>query len=580
MSSYGNYQRENKKETSLVNNITDNDFSKKETSVKSFEGMKSDWRKFASYYRSYPDKFIDLISPPNSKVKLFFYQRMMLRILFRYKNVYFTMTRGSAKSFTQILAIYLKCVMYPSIHLFIAAPTKMQAANISQENIEKIWEYFPLLEKEVKKVYFNKDSTKIIFHNDSKLDVVQVAQSSRGGRRHGGSIEEIVDESMKKDVLNEVVLPMMANNRLAACGGNDPNEKHKSTVYVTTAGTRQSFAYEKLMETFRMMAEGKDAFVMGAGYELPVMHKQLDLDYIMQMKESETFNALGFQREYQSLWTGSSDRSLVQLDDMNDCRVLDKAEHKAVNDKDVMYIGSYDVARAEGNINANSALIILKCIPRGDGTYIKHVVNIFSFEGTHFLDQAKFLKRKVNDFKLAQLIVDINGLGRGLVDYLVTEIDENPPYSVTNDDRYDAYKTANSIPMIYALNSSTKENNASDIHNIFMNIITNQGVKLLTTAGQAKNKMKIKDSEKETKELLPFILTDLLQEEIMNLEHEQRGNKTQVKQISRTVNKDKFSALEYGLWYVYLEEQDNKKRKRQLDFDPKSLFMVKKSSLF
>lgn len=198
MSSYGNYQRENKKETSLVNNITDNDFSKKETSVKSFESMKSDWRKFASYYRSYPDKFIDLISPPNSKVKLFFYQRMMLRILFRYKNVYFTMTRGSAKSFTQILAIYSKCVMYPSIHLFIAAPTKMQAANISQENIEKIWEYFPLLEKEVKKVYFNKDSTKIIFHNDSKLDVVQVAQSSRGGRRHGETLSPLIEESVLK----------------------------------------------------------------------------------------------------------------------------------------------------------------------------------------------------------------------------------------------------------------------------------------------------------------------------------------------------------------------------------------------
>lgn len=201
--SHRNFRREDKKFTA-TNDITDKDFSKKETSVASFESMKPEWRKFASYYREYPDLFIDLIKPPNSKINLFFYQRLMLRILFRYQQVYFTMTRGSAKSFTQILGLYLKCIMYSGTHLFIAAPTKMQAAQISQENIEKIWEYFPLLKNEVKQHYFNKDSTKIIFHNNAKLDVVQVAQSARGGRRNGGSVEEIVDETMKKDVLNEV----------------------------------------------------------------------------------------------------------------------------------------------------------------------------------------------------------------------------------------------------------------------------------------------------------------------------------------------------------------------------------------
>lgn len=201
--SYNNYRHENKKFTATTS-IADSDFSKKETSVASFETLKPEFRRFASYYRRYPDRFIDLISPPNSKIKLFFYQRIMLRVLFRYQQVYFTFARGVGKSFTQILAMYLKNIMFPGIHQFIAAPTKLQAANISQENIEKIWDFFPLLKDEVRQFYFNKDSTKIIFHNGSKLDVVQVAQSARGGRRHAGAIEEIVDETMKKDTLNEV----------------------------------------------------------------------------------------------------------------------------------------------------------------------------------------------------------------------------------------------------------------------------------------------------------------------------------------------------------------------------------------
>lgn len=576
--SYNNYRREENKFTN-TNSIEDTDFSKKETSVSSFDSMKDDWKRFTSYYRQYPDRFIDLISPPDAKIKLFFYQRIMLRILFRYQQVYFTFTRGSAKSFTQILALYLKCVMFGSIHLFIAAPTKMQAANISQENIEKIWEYFPLLQNEVKKVYFNKDSTKLVFHNGAKLDVVQVAQSARGGRRHGGAVEEIVDETMKKDVLNEVVIPMMANNRLTAGGhGVDPNEIHKSTVYVTTAGTRQSFAFEKQMEVLKLMLQGKSAFVLGSGYELPVMHNQLDLDYIMSLKESDTFNPLGFTREYESNWTGSSDSSLVSFEDLNECRVLSKAEEKNM-DKNAIYVLSYDVARMDGSANANSALIILKCLPRGDGTYTKHVVNIYSFEGTHFLEQAKFLKQKVNAFKASILIVDGNGLGRGLVDYLVTEIDENPAYSVVNDDRYNAYKTPSSIPMLFIMNSTNKETKSSDIHNLFMNLVSNHKVKLLISNSQAKNNFNSKDTERAVQEMLPFVMTDLLVEEIMNLEHRQAGNDTQVKQISKSIAKDKFSALEYALFWVYLQEKKNQVRKKEV-FDPSKLFMFKKAKLY
>ncbi|MEK4025504.1 hypothetical protein [Sporosarcina sp. FSL W7-1283] len=372
----------------------------------------------------------------------------------------------------------------------------------------------------------------------------------------------------------------MANNRIATCGGTDPNEIHKSTAYVTTAGTRQSFAYEKQMEVLRMMVEEKSAFIFGAGYELPVMHDQLDLDYIVSLKESETFNPLGFTREYESTWTGSSDRSLVSFEDINECRVLPKAEEKNM-DKDAMYVLSYDVARAEGLANANSALAVIKCIPRGDGTYTKQLINIYSFEGTHFQEQAKFLKQKVNDFKASILIVDINGLGSGLVDFLVTDtIDENPPYSVVNDDRYNAYKTPNSIPMIFAINSSSRDTKASDIHNLFINLVSNHRVKLLISQSQARTKLgNVKDSQKLSDSLLPYVMTDLLVEEVMNLEYKQAGNDTQVKQISKSITKDKFSAFQYGLFWIHLEEKRNQTRKKQ-DISVSQLFKFKQGKLY
>lgn len=165
------------------NFINDREFSNKDTSIRSFEDMKDDWREACEFWKQYPDLFIDYISPPDCKIKLYFYQRIMLRILFRYKKVYLTFTRGTAKSFTQILAIYLKCIMYPASKLFITAPGKEQASKISREVIEDIWEFFPVLKNEVKHVTFAKDYTKLVFHNNSRFDVVQISNASRGGRK-------------------------------------------------------------------------------------------------------------------------------------------------------------------------------------------------------------------------------------------------------------------------------------------------------------------------------------------------------------------------------------------------------------
>lgn len=576
--SYNNYQRPEKKSTMTFVDI-DKDASKKVANIKSFEAMKEDWIKFCSYYREYPDYFIDLISPPNPKIRLYFYQRMMLRIIFRYQNTYFTMTRGTAKSYTQILAMYLRCIFYPNIKLFLAAPTQLQSASITKNNVEAIWNHFPLLKNEVKKIEFQKDYTRLIFKNDSQLEVMAVAQSTRGSRAHGGSIEEIVDAHMKPDMLNEVVIPTMANDRLVGSYGVDPNEIKKTVGIVTTCGNRQSFAYEKLMEVAGEMARGENSFIFGCGYELPVMHNQLDLDFINSLRRKDTFNPLSFAREYQSVWTGSSDNSLVSHEDIEKSRILTRPEDRNM-DKGAMYVLSYDVARSPGMANANSALVVLKCKLMADGSYSKHVVNIYSFEGTHFLEQARFLKQKVNDFKAEMLIVDSNGLGVGLIDQLVLEIDDNPPYAVVNNDNYNQFRTLDSIPILYALNSGSKENRASDIHNLFVNSISNNKVKFLETESQAKAKQteNIRDEEKLAEMLVPNIMTDLLVDEIMNLEHNGSGSETKVKQISRNIPKDKFSALEYGLWWIHLKEKENRTRRSEKT-DVKKLFRFRQGKL-
>ena len=569
-----NYKRPEEK---LTNHADDTPrFNASDYRVKTFDEIKKEWRKACEYWKQYPDRFIDYISNSETKIKLYFYQRIFLRIFFRYRRVFVTATRGTAKSWTAILAIYLQCMFQPNLYKFIVAPGKQQAAKIAQENIDKIWEFFPILKGEIEYHSFTKDYTKLVFRNGSRFDVVQARDSERGGRRHGGSVEEVADEKFDGDMLHSVVLPLMANSRIAMCKAVDPDEVHKQEWYATTAGTRQGFAFKKMWEILIDMIKGGSAFAIGAGYELPCMHEQLDINFVNEQKESPTFNPLSFQREYESIWTGSSTDSLVSLEDLNKCRVLPKSEDKAI-DKDAQYVLSYDVARAEGSPNAQSALAVIKIKEKGDGTYIKHLVNMYSFEGTHFLEQAQFLKKKVNEFKASILCIDSNGLGRGLVDYLVTEIDENPAYEVVNDERYDRYKTPSSIPMVFNINSTQKNMKDSDIHNVFVNNISNQKIKLLKSESSVKSQHfedKKMTAEKYAEIAKAFVMTDILCDEIMNLEYKQAGNETKVKQISRGINKDKFSSLEYGLFWVYLQEQKNRVKKETVNIDLSALLSV------
>ncbi len=153
------------------------------------------FRDWISFWREYPDIFIDMITPAESSFRLFFYQRVFLRAIMRHKYVYATFTRAFSKSFLSVLGLVIRCILHPGAKLFIAAGGKEQAANIAKEKIEELVELFPALKKEIDwrpgKTQFAKDYVRVQFKNGSKLDIVAVRESTRGGRRHGGLIEEV-----------------------------------------------------------------------------------------------------------------------------------------------------------------------------------------------------------------------------------------------------------------------------------------------------------------------------------------------------------------------------------------------------
>lgn len=147
---------------------------------------------YINYFMAYPDLFLDLIKPQDSNFSLFFYQRIVLRAIMRYKEVYVTACRAFSKSFLSILGIMLQCIFIPGTKRFICAPNKSQAAQIAKEKIMEIYDKFPLIRREViggdvseMPGNFGKDYVTLRFRNGSIFDIVGALDSQRGGRRHG-----------------------------------------------------------------------------------------------------------------------------------------------------------------------------------------------------------------------------------------------------------------------------------------------------------------------------------------------------------------------------------------------------------
>jgi len=81
-------------------------------------------------------------------------------------------------------------------------------------------------------------------------------------------------------------------------------------------------------------------------------------------------------------------------------------------------------------------------------------------------------------------------------------------------------------------------------------------IKLLDTA--AGKKM---TPEQRAEYLKPFTLTSILKEEMMNLREETEGVNIILKRANKGIKQDKFSAFEYGLYYIKMEEESKKKKK-------------------
>lgn len=324
--------------------------------VKNVKEHLSDYQELIAYWRVYPDKLVDyylsLGNPYN--FKFFFYQRLFLRALFRYKYVYATFVRAWSKSFMSVMALMLKAILYPNAKLFTVAGGKAQSAEILGGKVQEICKLIPAMEREIiwdtrgtrARTAQTKDTVIYTFKNGSTLENIAASEKTRGRRFNSGLMEECI--GIDQDILHEVIIPTLNVDRLVQ-GKSDPSEQlNKSQVYVTTAGYKNTFSYDQLIQILcQSVARPKDSIVLGGSWRVPVVEGLLNKDFVRDLKLDGTFNEAAFDREYNSYWAGDIESAFFSSIRLEKQRRVNQPEWKYSNriSKNGYYIMGVDVGR-------------------------------------------------------------------------------------------------------------------------------------------------------------------------------------------------------------------------------------------
>lgn len=136
---------------------------------------------------------------------------------------------------------------------------------------------------------------------------------------------------------------------------------NQSQLYITTAGYRSTYSYEKLIQTLvQMVLEPGKAFIMGGTFRIPVLMGLLPRNFLKDLERDPTFDPAGFDREYRSVWTGSVEGAFFDGEKFDRNRIIKLPEYQfsGKSSDRTYYILAVDVGR-KGQIKCSFKISLI-----------------------------------------------------------------------------------------------------------------------------------------------------------------------------------------------------------------------------
>ncbi|WP_395546724.1 MULTISPECIES: hypothetical protein [unclassified Lacrimispora] len=517
---------------------------------------------FVSWARWYPDLYIELFKSEESNMQLHYDQRVFMRCDVRFQSMYGTFSRGYAKTYTEVLDDFIVATLSPNVTMSVTAQTRENSAALLQDKTNEILQHFPLLENEIEYKRFSKNDATIKFHNGALITNLANAQTSKGRRRNRIKIEEsaLLNNALYEDALEPIV--EIGRTTVGSLAIIDPEEMNQQIHFFTTSGYRGSDEFARSVRMVNGMRELSGDIVLGSSWRLPCYYGRGSTKAQIIKKKRNT-NPIFFAQNYEQEWVGCADNALVDVNKLMSSRILEEPILEAQRESDEYYIG-VDVARSENTNNNQSAIVVIKALrsPVNKRICDLQIVNILGVTNKmNFKNQACMIKKLKNQYKAKMVIVDGNGLGSGLVDQLLLE--SYDPVTGEYLGCFDTINTDNKPENSNAekcLFDMKAQGYQTKVVSYFINAVDSGILHMLIR----KQEQDFTDKEREffDKNVLPFVNTELLFMEITNLKLKvMAGSNLSVEKVVRKIDKDKFSALSYCIFYI-MEFCNQEKKKR------------------
>ena len=538
------------------------------------------WR--TGYYRENPHRFCE----DYLGIYLKTFQKILIYFMFHFNYFMYLASRGQGKSF--LTAIFCCCyaILYPKIQIIVASGKRSQ----SREVIEKIVGLMvdnPYLTLEIADSSTSTNDPYIKFKNGSLIRTVSANDGARSKRSNILVIDEFVQVPL--GIINKVLRKFQTAPRqpkyLQKSEYSHLQERNKE-LYLSSCWTKYHWSFEKFNAYKTALLEGKQYFVCGLPYQLPIKENLLMREQVIDEMSEDDFDEIGWSMEMDCLWFGENESSYFKLEELNNNRrlyepIFPKAFYEeyatVIKDnkwkytskkQDEIRLISCDIslmATTKSRNNDASVYTIFKLVPTKKG-YERQIIYIETYDGGHSTLQAIRIRQLFDDFDCDYIVLDCNGNGMAVYDQLVLDIydtDRHKEYTaftcINDEDMADRCMVNDAPAKIYSIKADAKLNTACAVE--FKDNLKKGKIKLLVNDMEAKEMLKgIKGSEKLTIEdkvkfLLPNTQTTLLINEMINLEADYKERDIKLTE-PRSGRKDRYSSATYGNYVAKLLERD------------------------
>lgn len=360
-------------------------------------------------------------------------------------------------------------------------------------------------------------------------------------------------------------------------------------LYLSSIRRADEWSYKTLEDYINYMTNGDKTYsAIVLPYQLGVKNGFIRRKKVEEVFRNNTENLDLVRAEYAAIPERGTGNSYFTYSMFQKLRVnfralfcmsdIEYIEYKDKKDKWFLYqeklpneirILTADIALLESANNDNTSIWIIRLIPDG-GKYKKILAFGESLHGLNSIIQTKRIKQLFYELDCDYAVIDTQGSGVGIFDQATAETydeDRNvvyPAWTVINPEDVKMVNrtiSSNAVPVIYSVKTPIQLK--STMFGNMKNILTSNDLSLLCETQEAIEYLnqnfgyyKIEDDELRARMLNPYVQTDMLINESINLEQVVTQGYINLKEKSGR-RKDRTMSVAYGLWYTKKLEDQN-----------------------